>query len=90
MYRLIVESLLGLAREGDRLRFAPCLPRDWTECAIRYRYGSAVYAITVRQVDGTDPARVTVDGVERPDGAIHLVDDQGEHRVLVEVSAPRV
>ncbi len=27
MYRLIVESLLGLRLEVDRLRFAPCLPR---------------------------------------------------------------
>ena len=29
MYRLIVESLLGLKREVDQLRFAPCLPVDW-------------------------------------------------------------
>ena len=29
MYRLIVESLLGLRLEVDRLRFAPCLPADW-------------------------------------------------------------
>ena len=27
MYRLVVESLLGLRLEVDRLRFAPCLPR---------------------------------------------------------------
>jgi len=27
MYRLILESLLGLRRERDKLRFAPCLPR---------------------------------------------------------------
>jgi cellobiose phosphorylase len=29
MYRLIVEYLLGLKREGDKLFFAPCLPADW-------------------------------------------------------------
>ena len=29
MYRLIVESLLGLRLEVDKLRFAPCLPADW-------------------------------------------------------------
>ena len=28
MYRLIVESLLGLRLEGDKLRIAPCLPVD--------------------------------------------------------------
>ncbi|MBP2672184.1 MAG: glycosyltransferase, partial [candidate division NC10 bacterium] len=29
MYRLIVESLLGLTLDAGRLRFAPCLPADW-------------------------------------------------------------
>ena len=29
MYRLIVESLLGLRLEIDRLSFTPCLPPDW-------------------------------------------------------------
>ena len=31
MYRLIVESLLGVTLENGRLRFAPCLPAEWTE-----------------------------------------------------------
>ena len=30
MYRLLVESLLGLRLEGDKLRIAPCLPVAWT------------------------------------------------------------
>ncbi|MCU0252313.1 MAG: hypothetical protein MUE61_19115, partial [Vicinamibacterales bacterium] len=29
MYRLVIESLLGLRLEGDRLRIASCLPADW-------------------------------------------------------------
>ena len=28
MYRLALESLLGLRLEGDKLRLAPCLPRE--------------------------------------------------------------
>ena len=31
MYRLIVESLLGLRLDVDKLRFTPCLPADWFE-----------------------------------------------------------
>ena len=38
MYRLVVESLLGLRLEGDRLRIAPCLPPEWTGFTLRYRY----------------------------------------------------
>ena len=35
MYRLVVESLLGLNLEADRLRLAPCLPPEWNgfQCA---------------------------------------------------------
>ncbi|HEY1335682.1 MAG TPA: carbohydrate-binding protein, partial [Myxococcaceae bacterium] len=29
LYRLLLESLLGLRQSGDRLRFAPCVPADW-------------------------------------------------------------
>ena len=94
MYRLIVESLLGLRREGDRLRFAPCLPSQWPEITIRYRYGSTVYEIAVRQStssanEPTGPARVTLDGVAQPDGSVPLVDDRREHRAIVQLPSVR-
>jgi cellobiose phosphorylase len=92
MYRLIVESLLGLAREKDRLRFAPCLPADWTAFTIRYRYGATVYGIDIQQGltgagEGIGATRVTVDGVVQPDNSVQLVDDQADHRVVVAVRA---
>ena len=82
MYRLIVESLLGLQRRGDTLRLAPCLPADWPEVALRYRYGDTVYRIRVRQSDDVaTQGRLIVDGVAQADGVIRLQDDHGEHVV---------
>ncbi len=49
MYRLIVESLLGLRLEVDKLRFAPCLPPDWKGFKLHYRYRETVYHIAVTQ-----------------------------------------
>src|SRR4030066_1629824 len=49
MYRLILESLLGLRLEVDKLRFTPCLPADWAGFKMHYRYREAVYHIAVRQ-----------------------------------------
>ncbi len=83
MYRLIVESLLGLRLEGDKLRLAPCLPADWQTFKIHYRYRETVYHIVVAQTDAE--MRLTVDGVERHDGAIPLADDRREHFVEVSV-----
>jgi cellobiose phosphorylase len=90
MYRLIVESLLGVTLESDRLRFAPCLPADWTGFTMRYRYRETVYQIAIRQTladanAGTRPTRVTVDGVVQSGDWVHLVDDRAAHQVVVEV-----
>jgi cellobiose phosphorylase len=84
MYRLIVESLLGLRLEVDKLRFAPCLPADWKAFKVYYRYRETVYEIDVlQQFAGKGDTSVTVDGVPQPDRAISLVDDRRNHSVEV-------
>jgi len=88
MYRLIVESLLGLRLEVDKLRFAPCLPADWKAFKVHYRYRETVYHIAVLQTHAANgEMSVTGDGVERPDRAIPLVDDRQEHSVEVRIPA---
>ena len=88
MYRLIVESLLGLRLETDKLRFEPCLPVDWEMFKLHYRFRETFYHITVRQMpaDSRD-AKVIVDGIEQPNKAIPLVDDRQEHTVEVIIHA---
>lgn len=84
MYRLIVESLMGLSLKNGKLSFAPCLPEDWNEIKIHYRYGETPYHVVIRQTAGkTDPIVMTLDGLIMPDAEITLVDDQKEHVVDV-------
>jgi len=83
MYRLIVESLLGLKLEGSILHVAPCLPADWKELTIHYRYRETLYHITVQVSAENGETRVMVDGVEHPDAVIPLVDDGQERLVQV-------
>ena len=68
MYRLTVETLLGLQLEVDHLRIAPCVPAEWASYKIHYRYRDTVYHITVRRIGEQwgQVTRVTVDGVEQP------------------------
>ena len=87
MYRLTVETLLGLQLEVDHLRIAPCIPADWDSYKIHYRYRETFYHITVKRV-GEQPAheiRVTVDGVEQHDARIPLIDDRQDHHVDVDL-----
>ncbi|MDH4232355.1 MAG: cyclic beta 1-2 glucan synthetase, partial [Nitrospirota bacterium] len=90
MYRLILESLLGLRLEVDKLRFAPCLPADWKSFKVHYRYRETLYHISVRHINVPQPGdgsvlSVTVDGVGQPDNAIPLLDDHREHSVEVRI-----
>jgi cellobiose phosphorylase len=86
MYRLIVESLLGLNLEVDKLRFTPCLPADWEGFKMHYRFRETVYHIEVVQTPaGKEDMRVTVDGIAQPDKTIPLVDDHREHWAEVKI-----
>jgi cyclic beta-1,2-glucan synthetase len=90
MYRLLVESLLGLERQGTTLRLSPHPHRDWPAYTIRYRYHDTLYRITVRNpghgVREPGPIRtMLLDGVLQPDHAIHLVDDSHEHIIEIEM-----
>ncbi|MGD0236425.1 MAG: cyclic beta 1-2 glucan synthetase, partial [Syntrophorhabdales bacterium] len=90
MYRLILESLLGLSLEKEKLRIAPCLPADWGAFKIHYRHRETVYHITVLQThDGNGEMSVNVDGVKQPGKAIPLVDDRKEHTVEVSIPGAR-
>ena len=90
MYRLALESLLGLQVEGSTLRLAPCLPPGWAGYKLRYRHGGTTYAIQVIQSgEAGAPAGVTLDGIEQADAKVSLVDDHAEHRMEVRVRKPR-
>ena len=91
MYQFILESLLGLKLEVDRLYFSPCVPADWKSFQVHYRYRETVYHITVRQTSIADGRpRLTVDGVEMAGPAIPLVDDHRQHGVELRVQSAQV
>ncbi len=86
MYRLIIESLLGLQLQSDVLQFAPCLPSAWQTCNMNYRYRETFYHITIRNAGGGKSVkRVVVDGAEQLERAVHLIDDRHTHTVEVDV-----
>ena len=88
LYRLILESLLGLRLEVDKLRFAPCLPADWESFKLHYRYRETVYHITVVQTrDAAGGMSVTLDGVEQTNKSIPLADDRRGHQAEVRIGA---
>jgi len=90
MYRLGLESILGLRRHGAHFSVAPCVPASWDRFVVRWRHGATSYEVIVE-----NPARrsrgvasATLDGVAVASGSIPLVDDGATHRVHVVMGEP--
>jgi cyclic beta-1,2-glucan synthetase len=82
MYRLIMESLLGLRVEGESLYIDPVLPPDWTEYGLSYRHRETDYQIVVHVGQG-ESRRILLNGKPIDGDRLPLVDDGGEHHVDV-------
>ena len=89
MYRLGTEMILGLQRTGDRLHINPCIPADWTEFQINYRFGKSLYHILVKneQQKKSEIAQITMDDKPLTEGFIPLSDDGKTHEILITVAA---
>jgi cellobiose phosphorylase len=87
MYRLLIETLLGVNLEGDQLRLAPRPPKTWTTFKIHYRYRQTVYHITITRLaaDAADANLLSLDGQEISGKTIPLRDDRQEHAVEMKV-----
>ncbi len=85
MYRLTVETLLGLHLEVDQLRLVPCIPPHWPAYKVRYRFRETLYHLTIRNPGepGAREQRITLDGVVIEGTTIPLVDDRQDHQVEV-------
>jgi len=82
MYRLIVESLLGVGLAGERLTLAPHLPDDWPGFTLYYRYRKTIYTISVSV---GEMASMQVDGVPQEGNVLALRDDGIPHSVQLRV-----
>ena len=89
MYRLLVETLLGVNLEGDQLRLTPRMPKTWSTFKIHYRYRQTVYHITITHLasDSDGKASLILDGQELPGETIPLCDDGTEHFVEKKVQS---
>jgi cellobiose phosphorylase len=83
MLRLGVEKILGLQREGNRLTIKPCIPKEWREYTIHYRFGNASYHIHVGNLQNTNDNKIKL-----PDEALsfELEDDGREHNIHVKLN----
>jgi cellobiose phosphorylase len=83
MYRLTIETLLGLHLEVDQLRITPCIPAEWQTYKIHYRFRDTSYHITITRVSQSDNHQS--ESLPKSEFIIPLVNDFEEHIVLVNI-----
>ena len=85
MYRVGLESILGVQRQGDKLLIKPSIPSDWPGYSLDYHFGDTVYHIDVENPNGTHHAvsQVVMDGQHLPDYVINLRNDAANHEIVI-------
>ena len=90
MYRLIVETLIGVERHGASLRLPQNLPKGWDTFKVHYRYHQTQYHITLVRMSGEPLSscnQVYLDGKELAETKLlPLLDDCHEHAVEVRIA----
>ena len=81
MYRLLLETLLGVNLEGDQLRLHPSFPGTWSTFTLHYRYRQTPYHIRITRFPGAThgAGQLTLDDQALAGNTISLVDDHRDH-----------
>jgi cyclic beta-1,2-glucan synthetase len=85
MYRVGMESILGITLRRGALHIDPCIPRAWPRYEVAFRPARTAYLVVVENPDGVNRGvkRLEVDGVDRTGQDIPLLEDGAEHHVRV-------
>jgi len=85
MYRAALENILGFKKTGDTLAIEPCIPREWKEFEIIYRYKSTTYQIKVENPHAVSGGTISIemDGIKLAINRIELADDGETHAVRI-------
>ena len=84
-YKAGIEYILGLKIKNGYLSIEPCIPKDWKEYSIRYKWKNSVYNISVKNPNNKNSGveKVVVNGAVS-ENKIRLEDD-GVFNIEVEL-----
>ena len=96
MYRVAIESVLGIEIEGgDTITVRPCIPGDWPGFTVRYRLPGedTTYELAVTRASAGEPTSATLDGtadgitVTRGVTRVSIARDGRNHHVSILLGA---
>ena len=76
-YKAGIEYILGLKIKEGILQIDPCIPKDWKEYSIKYKWGESIYNIIVKNTNSrnTGVEKFIFNGNEIKEKKIKLIND---------------
>ena len=73
-YKVGIENILGLKIEKGYIKIDPCIPKDWKEYQIQYKWKESIYNILVKNPNGknTGIEKIIINGKEEQNQKIKL------------------
>ena len=83
-YKAGIEYILGLKIQEGYLKIEPCIPKEWKEYQIQYKWKESIYNIKVQNPEGKNSgvSKVTLNGKE-VENHIKLDGSRNVYNILV-------
>lgn len=88
-YKAGIEYILGLKIQNGMLSIKPCIPKEWDEYKIRYKYKTSIYDLLVKNPNHNETCEIKdfcIDGQKVEEKRVRLIDDGKRHEILVTLS----
>lgn len=84
-YKVGIENILGFRIQNNTIIISPCIPKEWKEYSIKYKYQNSIYNIVIKNLEGknTGVNKFFLDGKEIEDKQIKLQDDNKIYNIEV-------
>lgn len=89
VYRAGIENVLGFSKNGSTVTLTPCIPKNWREFNLSYRYLDTAYEIRVLNPEMINQGEIsiTIDGVSNQTQTITLINDKRVHQIEILMSS---
>ena len=81
-----IEYILGLKIENQNLSLKPCIPKEWEEYFIQYKFGESIYNIKIKNINKTNEVqKMKLNNQEINEKEVKLIDNGRINEIEIEI-----
>ena len=78
-----IEYILGLKIKNENLTIEPCVPFEWDEYFIQYKYKESIYNVKIKNINKTNKVqKLLLNGELKEEKMVKLIDNKSERTLL--------